>query len=1017
MWAAIRHRKGQAAVMAALAALITACAAFAPLYDRAMQQSLSDVRLASATPLQRGVQLTNAALVTKSPDQHPPMSPDEMVDTIPATVRDAMAAPITGYSARAATEPFGNAVLIGILLGRTGQCDHIEVAEGSCPTRSGEIMVSEADVTALGLEPGDQLELHGEPSWDDSEEFATATLTVVGVYRTTTDPWWFGTALTGSAGLGGEPGQLLHDSWLTDPGTFTQAGLLLSEEVSWVGLHLGQERMGVDRTIALGTAVAGFRREASDQAVNVISGLPAISDDLVEQHEQSKVTVPLLMVQLAFLALVVLWLVLRSATEQRRPEIALARLRGRGRRGARARLLGELLPVVLGGAVPGVLLALAAGWWVRHLMLPGSAPFEVSGTLVLAIGAAVAALAVAVFVAAQLSAREPIDALLRRSATQRRGWRIGIADALVVAAAGGVVLTFVSGGLSGPAALAGPALLALAVGLVLAHLSMPTAAVVGRALVRRGRLVGGLSLLDAARSQATRSTVVIVTVTAALVTFAADAFAVGDRNRALAAAQQAGAPLVAEVAGVNLRGVEAAVAAADPSGREMTVVARSRPVGQDAMQTLAVDPEVFPRLALGDAGDPGLWQQLVPSDAQPLEITGTDLRVDITNQGFKAIGASSSKLVDMHLGVDVIRNGELLTTRIGDVPGIGGTRHGSGTLSCEAGCFLVGIHFDTLPGAQQAGTIRLSDMTVDGAPVALGPADQWGALKPDEGSVAVASDDGTSLALTVDVSGTKDYSLPQVWLAVDLPALVTGSLPPGASDEQLPVTGLDGITRIASLAGRLDRVPASPPRTAVVALSTLERGSRVGATVTLSVWLERDDPALLDRLDRALAEQGVQVQTTTSLTEVRRRYDESTAAWSLDLAAVVGLVALLVALLALLVMAATTWRQRTRDLAALWLAGVPRRQARWITVLASLPAVVVAAIAGTACGALGASLSMPDVPLFATSPLVDTLDLDTPWRTLLVTAVVAAIVLVATVAMVGASAARRARLTNLKEVS
>src|SRR5688500_5179631 len=46
---ALGHRRGQALALVAVSALITACTAFAPLYDRAMQQALVDTLLANAS--------------------------------------------------------------------------------------------------------------------------------------------------------------------------------------------------------------------------------------------------------------------------------------------------------------------------------------------------------------------------------------------------------------------------------------------------------------------------------------------------------------------------------------------------------------------------------------------------------------------------------------------------------------------------------------------------------------------------------------------------------------------------------------------------------------------------------------------------------------------------------------------------------------------------------------------------------------------------------------------------------
>ena len=69
----------------------------------------------------------------------------------------------------------------------------------------------------------------------------------------------------------------------------------------------------------------------------------------------------------------------------------------------------------------------------------------------------------AVLLATRTATREPIVALLRRVPVRRHGWALGVADAIVVAVAAAGVLALVSGNLSGPLALATPALLALAV--------------------------------------------------------------------------------------------------------------------------------------------------------------------------------------------------------------------------------------------------------------------------------------------------------------------------------------------------------------------------------------------------------------------------------------------------------------------------------------------------------------------------------------------------------------------------
>jgi putative ABC transport system permease protein len=201
----------------------------------------------------------------------------------------------------------------------------------------------------------------------------------------------------------------------------------------------------------------------------------------------------------------------------------------------------------------------------------------------------------------------------------------------------------------------------------------------------------------------------------------------------------------------------------------------------------------------------------------------------------------------------------------------------------------------------------------------------------------------------------------------------------------------------------------------VANLETLQRGRSVLATDRLEVWFDSDDDALYDRVSAALAERGVQVASTRTLGDVRRSFDASAAAWSLQLAALVGAVAILIALLVLVVSAASTWRLRTRDLAALRMTGVPDRSMRSMAVASQLPAVLVGVLAGGISGLFGAQLAMSIVPLFATAPEVSTLDLDTAWPAVLLAAAASLAVLAAGSILIGRALAARADLQRLRE--
>ena len=162
-------------------------------------------------------------------------------------------------------------------------------------------------------------------------------------------------------------------------------------------------------------------------------------------------------------------------------------------------------------------------------------------------------------VAAVRVAREPLDSLVRRGRASSGRWAFGVLDAFLIAVVGTGVVAFVSGSLSGPSALAGPALLALLAGLLLAHVVAPAASASGRRLLRRGRLVAGVTLLETGRRRETRAVIAVITVASALAVFAVDARDVGARNRANASEHDAGAPVVLRLAGRDLDEVRAAL--------------------------------------------------------------------------------------------------------------------------------------------------------------------------------------------------------------------------------------------------------------------------------------------------------------------------------------------------------------------------------------------------------------------------------------------------------------------------
>jgi putative ABC transport system permease protein len=94
----IAHRPVQAAVIAILSALVTACAVFTPLYQRALDQASVQVELDHAAPGASALQLTSDGILpsryTGQREVVPALTPEELASMVPPTMRPLFAAPV-----------------------------------------------------------------------------------------------------------------------------------------------------------------------------------------------------------------------------------------------------------------------------------------------------------------------------------------------------------------------------------------------------------------------------------------------------------------------------------------------------------------------------------------------------------------------------------------------------------------------------------------------------------------------------------------------------------------------------------------------------------------------------------------------------------------------------------------------------------------------------------------------------------------------------------------------------------
>ncbi len=1038
MFRALRFRWVQGVVIAVLAALVTTCVVFAPLYDRALQQSMVHTKLAQAP-----VDVSGIRIISVTPDTtKPPLTAQKLVSYVPAAVRRYLLPPVGSSTVEVGTWPYTGSSPTGSLVARSGACRHVRFARGRCPSARNEIAVSTADVKTFGWKLGQRIPVAEITRATNPGRSPHKTLRVVGVYTATPGRYWFNDLPTGRAGLtDSATHHTEHDWWLTDPATMagplarpgpTRPAASWISEVNQVDLSINRSTVGIDQLLGLKKPVQEYLSSpvpvigngAGQPTAQASSGIADLATAAAHGRDQANTIVPLFMIQLALLAALTLWLVLGAAIDQRRPEVALARLRGRSTRGARALLLADLGSVVTIGFLAGVGAAFGLSFAARHTWLSGGAPFEARRPVLYAVLAAAAALAAMLLAAVHATAGAPPARLLRRVVPRRVGWAIGVGDLLVIVVAGAAFVAFATGSLSGSLAMAAPTLLALAVGLLLAHLLGPTTSRIGRRLVSHGRVGPGLALLQVARRPGTRKVIATITVATALLVFASDALVIGARNRADRAQAETGAAMVATIASTDVAAVQHVLHQVDPSGTQVTPVAQLSPPGEQGTTTEAVVPGQFATIAkfpgLDSARIP--WDKLGPPRTPAISVTGSTFSARVSSKPLQATGKGplkTSRLGAVELRL-LITNSDAQQAVIvlGDLPVAGSSAHRvTAPIPCAQACLITGFGIYA-PGVQPplSGRVAISHATVSGHPVALGPPSDWRDLTASgDGSMTPAGTEGI-LGIKFTDTGTSEVDLGHRSVPTRLPALVSGPLPAGSHGDTFDAAGLDGVTVPMKKVGALRYAPGSAPATAVVNLDVLERyGAAPTSTLVVQAWFARNDPALLAKVTQALKTKGIGISSTTTTAAAQRVYDQTAATWGLQLGTVVGGAAAVIAALVLLIAVATTWRIRSRDYAALRMSGLPRRTLIVVSVGEKLPLVLVSVVLGVVCGVLGAHYAMPMVPLFATPPAIPILNLSTAW-TAVAWALLGALVVLGVVGWVsGRWVARRARLTRLRE--
>jgi len=694
-----------------------------------------------------------------------------------------------------------------------------------------------------------------------------------------------------------------------------------------------------------------------------------------------------------------------------------------GGAGAARVLILELGTVVALGVPVGYLAAVMLSEIARRVWLTPGVGFELPGTTVVAALVAFVVAVLAVAVVARPTVREPIATLLRRVPPRSQGWAVGITDAVVVAVAVAGVASIVSGNISGPLVLATPALLALAVGLALAHVLVPLSAAFGRRATRSGRVVASLTALQIARRPAVRRVMTIITVGTAITVFATDAVVVGQRNRAQRAQVETGAEQTLGTDATRVSTLVAALRVADPSGTHATPVVTVQQGDLSALTTLAVLPAQFAAVAHfpreRQAFDWPAISKRPPAEAtltgERVSVTLTDIDLSVTTDpdavNPPVILPTSAARVSLYLAPP--GGGVPYAVDLGTVPlsAKGPVTRGT-SVSCGSGCRLTGFELATGTGSglSLSGKVTFGKVTMDGGPAAdLGAVTGWVPSGSPDAPPEQRQDFGRPEAATGTTSVGMAFYTQRTPARINtaatsgaLPALVLGGLPPGAGGDSFLAAGLDGLSTPMTRVGSIPYAPGGGQSEAIVNLAALQvRTDELAGSATAEVWVT--DASFADHVRAALRRAGIEVTTGSNRVVAQALFDHSASAWGLEMALVAGSVALLVAALVIVLVAAASARARSRDYAALVLAGVTVRDLQAVSQAEQVVVVVAGVLVGAACGVVGARLAVPLVPFFTVPSAV--LPVDTTFATAPVLGAVAAGLLV--LAGVGALVAGR----------
>ncbi|QNN52000.1 ABC transporter permease [Nocardioides mesophilus] len=1021
LWA----RRGLNAAALLVIWVAAGAAVLGPMYGRAASEHLVDTRLGERAPYTTGLSYSVPSLQDEPPADDPASfvapDPTSLVEKASAAVdRDGVDRFWPQETAwlrdRGPTMKHGPLVFEVPLYWREGMCDLAEIT-GSCPTGHDQALVQERMAAALGVAPGDRIDLtvtdkylvttkvDGQETRTEAERKSDRSFEVVGTYRVADpdSPAWFDLSrFTGLENLVAPPGK--GDVSEASPAT---PALLVAP----AAFDSQTFRGGVDRPIdphavdldTMGTAQSLATRFQERLIASSTGGeveqleLRSLFDGVRSEHTLLSRVMIAALAPLVVLALLLLFALVSAGAAVRRPHVALAKLRGHSRAQVFAFAVGEPFLVVALAVLPALALAVLATHAIARLWLVPSIPVVVDPVAWGALAAVVGSALVASAVAALDVIREPLGQALKASLSLRGMSRVGLVlRSAVVAVAVAAVLQLVTSAdqSSQLLALLAPLLIALAV------------AVAGAALLRQvserwlRRTSGGsstpayLASRRLARRRDLAHLMIPLLLAVSVIAFASTATAVSDDWRVSRARAEVGAARTfqTEVSANRLLRVTRQV---DPEGRYLAAAVVEN--GADGIgRRLLIDSTRLVRVA---AWDPswsseslaGIARSLRPAPGAPITFRGRSLGATVDDVHLRS-GTRTKPVLQVQYLNDV---GELRR-----VP-LGGLRNGAApaTLTtkvydCGHRCVLQQV---ILTGTSSSvldadGELTLTGISADGAPLELGLDDTaaWRPARPFPVSlvdppVVLASGPaglhwevhlgslprgpGGEATMVSGFAAITPATTPDVQ-----PVVVTSSVTPTTAHvagsglalsydrSVVQGVGLNGQKVPMRVVARTQALPGLGAEGSMADLQTslVEFAPPAGAVVLPQLWVARGTPeAVLD----AVRDQGVPLRPIGVMDTTLQQLRTDAFTLGLRLFLVVGLATLLLAVFGVFASAVLQSRWRSYEVASLRVVGVSQRTLLRASVLEYVVMLGLAVVLGVASALLAVLLVLPSLSL------------------------------------------------------